>query len=332
MTGSYLVPMELPRLEAALRDANSATAEVRWVAALALGQEDGPRSGDAIAALALLAEDPVEEVRAQAVEGLAGQARAGHDVPLRALESALEDGADLVRMAGLDAVELFADDPAAAVLRLLDDGAPGVRIAAARMLADLRSEAAADRLAGVLRDPDEVVRLEAALALVQLGDPRGEQLAIEALGGDEAAATSAAFALGSLGRSEAVPALRGLAGGWLVSAALKAAAAAALARCDETEGLEAIRRMLSSRRGSIRMAALVALARLPVRGAAARVGELLDQDRPLEVSSALRTLVALGEVDPRAARAEIERRRAAFTGELADEADEALAALAEEGS
>lgn len=329
MAGSYLVPMDLPHLDAALRDTGSTTAEVRWVAALALGQEDGGRAGEAIDALERLAGDSVEEVRAQAIEGLALHARSGRGVSKRVMASSLDDGSDLVRMTGLEAVELFADDAGAEAARLLGDRAPGVRIAAARMLADLGAEAQVERLAALLGDTDALVRLEGALALARLGDSRGERLAVEALSGDEQSAMAAALALGRLGSSSAIEGLRRVTGGWLVSASLKATAAAALTRCGDPTGVEIIGKMLGSVRGSTRMAALVALARLPVRAAAPRVGELIGNGRPLEASSALRTLVALGEVDLQAARTEIERRRTGLEGELADEAAEALAALEE---
>ena len=331
MAGSYLVPMDLPHLDAALRDTGSATAEVRWVAALALGQEDSARTGEAIEALERLAEDPVEEVRAQAIEGLAGLARSGRDMSKQVIASALDDGSDLVRMTGLEAVELFADDPGSDAARMLEDRAPGVRITAARMLAELGAAAEVDRLARALDDPDHLVCREAALALARLGDPRGERLAIEALDNDDEIATAAALALGELGSSAALEALRKITGGWLVAPSLKATAAAALARCGDPAGVEIIGKMLGSVRSSIRMAALVALARLPVRAAAAPVGELVVSGRPLEASSALRTLVAIGEVDREAAAAEIERRRRGLAGELADEAAEALAALVEPG-
>lgn len=325
MAGSYLVPMELPRLDAALTDAGSATAEVRWVAALALGQEDGPRVGDAVEALARLAADPVEEVRAQALEGLAWHARAGRNSPVATLAEALTDRSDLVRMTAVEAVELFADDPVAEVARMLDDEAPGVRIAAARVLADLG--AGADRLTPLLDDADRVVRREAGVALARLGDTRGIGPATEALRGGDPEAVEAALALGRLGSTAAVPALRQAIGGWLRPAELKAAAAAALVLCSDPEGLEAIGRLLGALRGSTRMAALSVLARLPVPGVASRVGALLDRGGSLEASSALRALVALGEVDRRAALTEISRRRGALTGELAEELEEALAAL-----
>ncbi|MBW2277469.1 MAG: HEAT repeat domain-containing protein [Deltaproteobacteria bacterium] len=329
MAGSFLVPMDLPHLDAAIRDVDSATAEVRWVAALALAQEDGARAGEAIEALERLAEDPVEEVRAQAIEGLAGQLRSGRDARMDVLAAALDDGSDLVRMTGLEAVELFADDPVGRVSALLDDDAPCVRIAAARMLAELAAESEVDRLARLLGDADGVVRREVALALARLGDSRGEQLAIEALDDDDASAIAAAMALGMLASPGSVEALERAAGGWFVSAALKGATAAALTRCGDPAGLEIISAMLESVRGSTRMAALMAVAGLPVRGAAARIGALLGKGRSLETSSALRTLVALGEVDRDAAVAEIERHRQGLDGELATEAAEALVALAE---
>jgi len=329
MAGSYLVPMDLPHLDAAIRDVGSATAEVRWVAALALAQEDGARVAEAIDALVRLAEDPVEEVRAQAIEGLAGHARSGRDAPTGLLSAALDDGSDLVRMTAIESIELCADDPVERAAGLLEDEAPGVRIAAARILAELAAVTAVDRLVLLLGDGDPIVRREGALALARLGDARGEQLAIEALEEDEATAIAAATALGRLASSGSTEALGRAARGWFASAAMKGVAAAALARCGDPTGLEIISGMLGSLRGSTRMAALVALARLPVRGASARVGELVGKGSPLEVSSAISTLVALGEVERDAAAAEIGRRSQGLVGELAEEAREALVALEE---
>jgi HEAT repeat protein len=329
MAGSYLVPMELPHLDAALRDVGSETAEVRWVAALALAREDGERRAEAVDALAGLSADPVEEVRAQAIEGLAEQARSGQGVPVETLHEALTDDSDLVRMTALEAAELFADDPSSVARRMLDDPQPGVRVSAARLLADRGATDAAEQLAAVLRDADDVVRFEAALALARIGDDRGEQLVIAALDRDEPQAIEAVLALGALGSSRAVPALEEAGSGWLKSAELKALVGCALVRCGERAGLDTLARLLTAVRGSTRMAALRALARLPVVGIAPRIGEVLDRDRELEASSAMRALVAHREVDRAAALGELEARRGRFWGELAFELDDAVAAFGE---
>jgi HEAT repeat protein len=331
MAGSYLVPMDLPHLDAALRDTGSATAEVRWVAALALAQTEGPRAEEAVGALQRLVEDPVEEVRAQAVEGLAGHARSGRRIQRALVAAALEDASDLVRMTGIEAIDVFTEEPVAVLAPMLEDTAPGVRIAAVGMLAELGAEGEVERVALLLGDPDEVVRREAAMALARLGDSRGRELSIEALGADENIAIPAALALGALGDARAVEALRRAAEGWFKSAALRGVAAAALVRSGDPAGLEIIGRMLRSMRGATRMAALVALARLPIRGIAPRVGELIAPGRPLEASSALRTLVALAEVDRDAARAEIARRKGQLGRELEAEIAEALESLSEAG-
>jgi HEAT repeat protein len=328
MAGSYLVPMELPHLDAALRDVDSATAEVRWVACLALAGAEGSRVDEAIAALERTIDDQVEEVRAQALEGLVDHARYGRGVDLDVLRGALADESDLVRMTALEAGDLFLDDPAAEAIRMLDDDAPGVRVTAAQLLGEWRAASAVEPLVRSLADQDRVVRVEVALALVRLGDDRGEPLVVESLGGDEQQAIAAALALGELGSAGAAPALRAAASGWLKSAGMKGVAGAALARCGDATGLEILGRMLASVRGSTRQAALGAIARLPVPGIAPRVAALIDRGGAQQASSAIRTLIAVAEVDRPAALRELEQRRGVLAGELAAELEEALAALA----
>lgn len=325
MTAGYLVPMELPNLDAALRDTASETAEVRWVAALALAGAEGGRRGEALRALERLCGDPVEEVRAQALEGLAEQLRAGADAPRALVLAGLDDAAAAVRCAALDAADVFLDEAPAAAIRGLADREPAVRAVAARLAGELGDAAAARRLVPLLEDQDRVVRDEAALALVRIGDERGEHRVRALLEGNEIQAVEAAQALGELGRPASSAALARVATAWLSSPELKALAAAALCRCGDPAGLVILKRVLGSRRENARLAALGALARLPVPGIAAAVGACLERGSELEASAALRTLSTLSTVDRPAAVQELYARKGVLRGALADELAEALA-------
>jgi len=320
---TYLLPMDIPRIGAALRDAGSSDAEVRWVACLALAREDGERRPEAILALERLAGDSVEEVRAQAIEGLAEQSRSGADIREGAIRAGLDDPSDAVRCAALEAAAQILDDASEAAADALGDPAPSVREAAAGSIGALGDPGRADPLASLLEDGDPAVRERAALSLAALGDDRGNRALVKMLGGPESASVEAAMALGRSRAGEAATALRALALGRLRPARVRAAAAAALAKCGGPEGLEVLRGLLSSPLSGRRAAALMALSSQPVSGVADAVGRLLERRDPQEVSSAIRALAALAEEDA-AAAAEIETRLSRLDPDLAAEAREVI--------
>jgi HEAT repeat protein len=327
---TWTLPLELPHLDAALKDAGGGSAPARWVAALALSREDGPRRGEAIEALARLAGDPVEEVRSQAIEGLAAQAGGAVDVPREVFHRGLADPSPVVRCSAVEALATMAGSPLPRIAPLLRDGSSAVRATAARAVGDLGDGGHGEALALLLEDEDPVVREEASLALCRLGDPRGEELALRLLRDGGGPATEAAFALGELGGSRSAADLRAAAGGWLRPVALRAAAAAALVRCGDGGGCAVLARMLGGARNSTRLAALGALARLPVDGLAPAVGLLLDGRSALEASAAIGTLIALAAVERDAAVAELDRRRRRLPPDLAGEISEALEAIGAE--
>jgi HEAT repeat protein len=327
---TWTLPSDLPHLDAALRDAGAGSATARWVAALALSREDGPRRGEAVAALAGLAADPVEEVRSQAIEGLAAQARSGDEPLLDAVRRALRDPSPMVRCSALEALAAVDGSPSDDIVPLLSDPSSAVRATAARALGDLEGDGLADLLAPLLGDGDPVVCEEAALALCRLGDPRGADGALGALARGGADAPEVAVALGRLRGARAAPALRALAGKWLAPDPLRAAAAAALVRCGDAGGRAVLVRMLGGTRSATRLAALGALARLPVDGLAPATGALLDGRSVIEASAAIGTLAALAGVDRDAAAAELERRRGRLSPDLDEELAEALAAIGAE--
>ncbi len=324
---TWILPSDLPHLDAALRDAGSDSAAARWVAALALSREDGPRLAEAASALARLAADPVEEVRSQALEGLLALAAPGYEPPVDIFRAALADPSPLVRCSALEAVAALVERPLAEIAPLLRDPSPAVRATAARAAGDIEGREQGDALATMLGDADPVVREEAALALCRVGDPRGEDGAIKALAGGGNAVIEAALALGRLGGSRSAAALRSLAGKWLAAASSRAAAATALVRCGDGGGRTVLARMLGGTRSATRLAALGALARLPVDGMAPAVGALLDGRSAIEASAATSTLTALAAADRDAAVAELERRRGRLPADLDAEIAEALAEI-----
>jgi len=324
------LPMELPRIEAALRDAHSASTEARWIAAMALSREDGPRRSHAVDALALLADDPSEDVRAQAIEGLANHARSGADVASGAAARWIEDPSDLVRCAALSNADAFALDPEPLAARMITDDSPAARATAARVLGQLGARGRADAIAGLLEDPSHTVRREAALALSRFGDERGAAIAAAMLGTSGDDAVEAADALGHSGRPIASDALRELVARRFAPADVKAVAAAALARSGDEPGRAALVRMLGSWRRQTRFAAACAVAALPSRGLAVHVAARIGEAESLEASVLVQTLAAIGEEAPDEALAAM-RGAASSAGlvpEIEEELQEAIRALA----
>lgn len=316
------LPMELPRTEAALRDAQSASTEVRWIAAMALSREDGPRRSHAIEALAALAADQDEDVRAQAIEGLANHARSGATVATVAAERWIEDPSDLVRCAALSNADAFALDVESTAARMIADESPAARATAARVLGLRGDGGCADAIAGLLEDPSRAVRREAALALSRLGDERGAALTAAMLLSTGEDAVEAAAALGQSGRPIASDALRGLVAKRFAPVDVKAVAAAALARSGDAPGRAAVVRMLGSWRRGTRLAAAHAVAALPSRGLAEHVAARLGGAEALEASALVQTLAAIAERAPDEALAAM-RDAAAHAG-LAPEIEEEL--------
>ncbi len=297
MSSGYTIPMKLPYLEAALCDCGSASAEVRWVAAIALGAQDVEGREEAVKALEVLCEDGVQEVRAQAIEGLAEQVRAGAEISSQRIMEGLKDDSDMVRCAAVANLDLFFDDAAASASRMLADPLPSVRATAVRMLADLRAAEHLENLVPLLNDDDDVVREEAAFSMVLLGDARGRDRVIDLLSAGLPVAIRSAQALADLGDHAAATALKAVVSGWLIDPTLKSVAAAAMVCCGNEEGRSIIEKMLSSRRESVRMAVLQTLVGTPVTGLSGTVANIVLRASPMEASAAIAALVSLGSVD-----------------------------------
>jgi len=323
--------MQLPRLDVALRDAVHGAVESRWVAAVALGQAHGARTEEAIGTLVRLTGDPSPEVRVQAIEGLAEQARGGVRVPAEPITRALWDRSIEVRCAAVEASVDMLDDPAAEIARLAHDRDPSVRATAARALGIVQASGEIEILTALLTDSHEPVRAAAAIALSDLGNRAGEAVLVQLLKQRGQHAEDAAVALGLLGISEAAEALYSVLSRWTTPKALKGVLAAAMARCGDARGSAHLAEMLESKRSSQRMAALSALTRLPVSDVAPAVGRIIGRTGEIEASSAICALVSIGRIDRPAARAALAPREITVTGELLQELQEALASL-EKGS
>jgi HEAT repeat protein len=324
---TFLVSLEMPRIEAALRDAKGGSPEARWVAAIALGREDGAKRREALEALQKLLFDSCEEVRAQALEGIAEQKLSGAEISENIAGRLLDDSSPCVRCAAVESAAVLLTNPIRAVVPLLKDADPSVRAAAATALGDLRAVREADLLAELLDDSDEFTARRAAMALAALDDLRCESKLVSLLAGEQAVASEAAFALGELGGATSVPALKKIARGRFSPLGLRAAAAAAMTRCSAPEGRELLVALLTAGSHIKRMTALGAIARLPVTGVAAAVGALIEARHMDQISSAIQTLAAIGEVDSKAARHELKRHLGRLGGEFEDELREALASL-----
>ncbi len=328
MSTSFLLPLELPHPEVALRDAESGSEEARWVAALTLGRVSGPMQEDALKALFCLAEDTAEEVRAQALESIAEQARGGGvRVPEKVAQKALLDPSAGVRCAAIDTALEILSDSASTIVKCIKDEDPSVRAASAQALGFIAASDKADQLVELLDDPDGFVRRQSAIGLAYLGDTRGESVLISWLETGSDDGCEPVFALGTLGSKTALPQLKKIATSRFSNIELKSMSAAAMVRCDDQHGREILLQLLGARRERTRMAVLGTLARLPIPGVAAKVSSLLDDGHIIEASSAIQTLIALADVDPGVVRAELEKRVGRLTTELDEELKEALSSL-----
>lgn len=328
MTTTFTLPMDIPNFDAAMRDAMSGGAEARFVAAIALGRIRGNGQAEAISALSRLLEDPVEEVRAQALEGIAEQARGGAKIPNRLVHEALTDPSPRVRTA---AIEIAAFTTKHGLLDTLSpslsDLDPSVRATACRVVGEVGGIELADAIVRLLEDPVSFVTHEAALALAELGDLRGKSILIDLLSSRNQISIEAACALGRLREKSACSHLFRIANKRFVGTELKAMTAAALASCGQAKGRELLERMLRSKRRHTKLVALGTLARLPVADMVEQVAELLNSSRPDVISATIETLYFLAELDKEKVVSILKTKRSFLKDELLAELSDTLEAL-----
>ena len=192
----------------------------------------------------------------------------------------------------------------APLLALLTDPDEEVRLFAAVMLGSMKEPAAVGTLVEALSDPDVNVRHAAATSLGQIGSPLAVPRLVDALRGEPWLQYPALHALGEIGDPRAAPALLPL----LDDEMLRAPALEALGRLAGREALARIAPHLLDPDPALRNAAIRAVVEIEQRATAS--GESLDP----EVQAALKRedLVAhligmLADEDPR------NRRTAAVT-------------------
>lgn len=328
MTNGFLLPMQMPNFDAAIRDAKNGSPEARLVAAIALGRIRDGNEPKAIDALRDLARDPVEEVRAQALEGIGEQMRGGADVPEHIILKAVSDPCPRVRLAAVENMPFGKNDGATdTLISMLSDSDPSVRATTCRVLGEMKEPNAREAICRLLEDGTPFVTYESAMALAELGDSRGESVLIQMLESAGDLAIDAAYSLGKIGSKRLSPSLRAVANKRFVGPELKAMAAAALVRSGGEDGREILKRVLTSRRQNTKLIVLGTLARLPVKDMVSVVALLLDDKRSLIVSATIRTLCALAEIDKDKALQALLSRKQAMEGELSIELGEALASL-----
>lgn len=320
MTNFFLPPPMLPNPRAALADAVSTSAEVRWVAAQALGQVDGTLRDAAVAALQKLREDTVPEVRAQAIEGLLEQYHGTKPTDDGWIHEALTDPSPAVRCAAVDAASfLCPTSPQDPILPLLQDPDASVRMAAAEALGACGDSTVCPALGSLFFDDDDTVRIAAALACAALGDASAEQILLSCVSGGGHASDEAILGLGRIRSAKALIVLRKIDGRFFAPQTTKIAAAAArYAITNGAEGRSEISQFLSARKTDTKIGALATLCRLPVVGLSKEVSQLLQDKDDMIVSSAIQTLAALAAVDVEAARV-LAAAKGKLSGALADE-------------
>jgi HEAT repeat protein len=185
---------------------------------------------------------------------------------LPSLEAALRAGDDAGRRNAARSVlaVLAAPGGLPGALRMLarlarHDPDGDVRLLAASALGESGNPAARPGLEAALEDADANVAAAAADALGTLRDPRSvDPLAAVVAGGDPWRALAAVFALGRIGAARALPALAAAAGDPL----LAGAAVEAIGELGDPAGLDALRPAAAGDDGELRRAALQAAAGL----------------------------------------------------------------------
>lgn len=280
-----LLPPRAPHFDAALRDAREASPRGRATAALVLGEPPKGREREARVALEKLVKDAEPDVRFAAMASLG---RIGDLSVLPAAIAGIEDAESTVREAAVIAVGRIGGPLARAALRraltsdhgevrfqlapalievegeeartdvivLLADERPTVRANTVRALRSLGPHAPTGmRLTRLLSDEDPETRIEAALTLAEWGEERAavvlrKGLALPNL--PEERLFEMLDALGRLGDREAATPLFRLATAMLKPRAVKAAAAAALARIGDPRGTPLLRGYLTGFLGDLR--------------------------------------------------------------------------------
>lgn len=268
-----MIPPLAPTFEAALRDVHADGPRFRAAAAARLADPPEGSRSTAIAGLEQLARDSEGAVRAAAFESLgvlgareaselmldafedphpdARQAavlalgRVAPDEGAAAIGALLDDARPEMRFSAVWTLSRLEPAPLSAIAGALDDADPEIRLLAAECLAELHAGKLADAIAKLLSDDYDTVRFGAAAALASLGDARGAAPLRASLTRPDRA-FPAAIGLGDLKDEASHAALTRLAHHRWRSPILRAAAARALVRLGDPEGMKIIQRLVRS--------------------------------------------------------------------------------------
>lgn len=228
----------------------------------AVGQLGASRHPDAIRPLLVAVGDESWSVRQDAVEALTGFPS---ESLLPVLESALREDADAgLRNASMEIYVRLGSTAAQPLMALLGDPDEEIRIFAAVMLGSLEDAQAAPALINALADPDVNVRHAAAASLGQMKAPEAVPRLIEALRSEPWLQYPAIHALGEIGDPRAAPALLEL----LDDAFLRAPALEALGLVAQREALPRIVVHLLDPDPALRNAAIRAVVEIEQRATA----------------------------------------------------------------
>ncbi len=330
---SLLLKPLRPNFEAALRDVEATSADMRAHAALRLGDlrdANPPETAQAraVEGLLKLATDKEAKVRLAAMQSLAvlrdasslevvlarfsdedsavreaavvAAGEIGGERARDALRVAVMDTRPEVRFQGIAAYGKVAGEQARASISVaLGDDDPLVRISAIESLAELGpSEDACVRIARLLTNqPPEVIE-EAALALGQLKDKRAIPQLTKMIHGPRT--YEAMSFLGDLKATDASDSLAQVAEAFLRPLLVKAAAATALIRIGDARGPALFHAILHAWRNEARTYCVSVIGELQLQEHVETVIQMLDKPRGAEAKTVVETLHKLAKVNERA--------------------------------
>jgi HEAT repeat protein len=198
-----------------------------------------------------------------------------------AIAALLDDPRPEMRFSAIWTLSYLGADHASRIADGLGDDDDEVRLLTVQCLGELGSTDSADLIAGLLRDPSDAVRFATAAALAALGDARGAPALRAALSRPDRA-FSAAVGLGDLADRDSLDALTRLAKHRWRSPILRAAAARALVRLGDPEGIEVIRKIVRSWRIEARQYAVQLVGELGLASLVPDLARALRRSRKAE--------------------------------------------------
>ncbi len=325
----FQLPMELPRTDVALKDMYSANPMARYAAAMSLAIADNSFKDKAVSALVVLAGDPLEQIRSQAVEGFAQWRLQNYDLfsdteglTKSLIDKLVKDESPQVRSAVIGNAGLFFDNPVPVILGAVADVSPGVRACAADQLDGCDDIAAIDALKKLLNDNDDEVRLRAAIALGKNADSTALKMLVDLLlnpGIYFLFVTEAVRTLALCSEDATREAVYKKATGLWGSLDIKAMCSAALLKYTPSDS-QPVLKMLESRRRKIRVAVLQALYELPDSSIAYNVSKIVkNASSDIECSLALQVLKSIKMSDCTTGLKYLESVKDTLTGDLLEE-------------